>query len=51
MGGKGEGFTGTTIQDTWAIIRGGVETGKEVGRAQVVGRGVGESQKTVLEQQ
>ena len=26
---KGEGFAGTIIKDTWTIIRGGVETGKE----------------------
>ena len=47
MGGKGEGFTGTIIKDTWTITR-GVETG-EGGRE---GWGGGEKrQKTVLEQQ
>ena len=28
MGGKCEGFTGTTIKDTWTITRGGMETGE-----------------------
>ena len=27
MGGKGEGFRGTTVKDTWTITR-GMETGE-----------------------
>ena len=43
--GKGEGFAGTIIKDTWTITRGGWKQGREVGRAGVRG----ERQKTVLE--
>ena len=51
-GGKGEGLTGTITKDTWAITRGeGVEQGKEVGMAGVVGRGGRKRQKSVVEQQ
>ena len=49
MGEKGEGFTGTSIKDTWTITRRGWKQGKEVGRAGVVGRAGGKRQKTVLE--
>ena len=45
IGGKGEGFTGTIIKDTWTITR-GVETGEGV-----IEKGGGKRQKTVLEQQ
>ena len=51
MGGKGEGFTGTIIKDTWTITRGKWKQGREVERGGVVGRGGGERQKPVLEQQ
>ena len=50
-GGKGEGFTGTNIKDTWTITRKRWKLGKVVGRDGVVGRGGEERQKTVLEQQ
>ena len=49
--GKGEGFAGTIIKDTWAITRGVWKQGREVGRAGMVGRGGGKRQKTILEQQ
>ena len=32
-GGKGEGFVGTIIKDTWTITGWGGENGREVGRA------------------
>ena len=51
MGEKGEGFTGTTIKDTWTITRVEWKQGREVGRAGVLGRHEGERQKTVFEQQ
>ena len=51
MGGKGEGFTGTIIKDTWTVTKGGWKQESEVGRVGVVGRGGEKSQKTVLEQQ
>ena len=51
MGGKGEGFTGTIIKDTWTVTKGGWKQEREVGRVGVVGRGGEKSQKTVLEQQ
>ena len=50
-GGKGEGFTGTSIKDTWTITRRGWKQGRKVGRAGMVGRGGRKMQKTVLEQQ
>ena len=49
--GKGEGFAGTIIKDTWTITRGGWKQGREVGRAGVLGKGGGKRQETVLEQQ
>ena len=51
VGGKGEGFTGTTIKDTWTKgQKGGWKHGREVGMAGVVGRCGGKRQKTVFEQ-
>ena len=50
MGGKGKGFTGTIIKDTWTITRGGGNGGGRRCRLGWWG-GVGERQKTVLEQQ
>ena len=50
MGGKGEGFSGRTIKDTWTITR-GVETGEGGGEDWGGGEGSGERHKTVLEQQ
>ena len=41
IGKKGEGFAGTIIKDTWTITRGEWKQGREVGRAEVVGRGLG----------
>ena len=49
MGGKGEGFRGTTIKDTWTKTRRG-RNGREVGMAGVMGRGERKRQKTILEQ-
>ena len=51
MGGRGEGFSGTTIKDTWTKPRPGWNRGKEVGMAGVAGTGGGKVQPTVLEQQ
>ena len=51
MGEKGEGFTGTIIEDIWTITVGWKWGGGQAGRAGVVGRGRGQRQKTVLEQQ
>ena len=51
MGEKGEGFTGTTVKDTWTITRRGDGREVEVEVPGVVGRGGGRRQKTVLEQQ
>ena len=48
---KGEGFTGTTIKDTWTITRRGWKQGEYTGRAGVVGSVGVKRQKTVLEQQ
>ena len=36
MGEKGDGFTGTTIKDTWTTTRGGWKWEREVGRDRVV---------------
>ena len=44
IGGKGDGFAGTIIKDTWTITRRGWKQGREVRRAW------GEGQKIVLEQ-
>ena len=44
-GGKGKGFAGTIIKDTWTVTRWGWKQGIEVGR------GGGKRQNTVLEQQ
>ena len=49
-GGKGEGFSGTTIKDTGTKPRGG-GNGGEVGMAGVRGRGGGKRQTTILKQQ
>ena len=38
MGEKGEGFTGTTIKDTWTVTR-GYGNGREVGKVGLMGRG------------
>ena len=45
MGGRGEGFMGTTLKDTWTKTRRG-GNGREVGMAGVVGRRGGKRQKT-----
>ena len=37
MGGRGEGFSGTAIKDTWTKPRGGWKQGTEVEMAGVVG--------------
>ena len=37
MGGRREGFSGTTIKDTWTTPRGRWKQGKEVGMAGVGG--------------
>ena len=50
MGERGEGLTGTTIKDIWTITRGGWEQ-EGGGEGWGVGRGRGERQKTILEQQ
>ena len=50
MGEKGEGFTGTSIKDTWTITR-GLETAEGGGDGWGDGEGWGKRQKTVLEQQ
>ena len=49
MGGKGEGFTGITISDTWTKTREGVETGEGGGESWGGGEGWGEKAKIVLE--
>ena len=41
MGGKGEGFSGTTIKDTWTKPRGRWKQRREVGMAGVAGGVVG----------
>ena len=57
MGRMEEGFSGTTIKDTWTITRWGVETGEGDGKnwgggdGQGWGSGGGEMETTVLEQQ
>ena len=52
MGGKGEGFSGTTIKDTWTKPRGGGSKGGRWGwlgsGGMVGGRGM---ETTVLDQQ
>ena len=50
-GQRGEGFSGTTIKDTWTKPRGRVEAGREVGLAGVGWRGGEKMQTTVIEQQ
>ena len=47
-GRKGEGFSGTTIKDTWTKPRGG---GMGWGGAEVGGSGGRKMQTTVIEQQ
>ena len=44
----GEGFTGTTMRDTWTKSRGRVEVGGEVG-SDGVGWRDGEKMQTVIE--
>ena len=39
MGGRDEGFSGTTIKDTWTKPRGGWKQGREKGLAGVGGSG------------
>ena len=51
MGGKGEGFTGTTIKGTRTKTRGQVETGEGGEEGWGGGEGWGERQKTILDQQ
>ena len=51
-GEKGEGFSGTTIKDTWTKRRrGGIRQGREVGMVGVEGKRWEGKQTTVLEQQ
>ena len=50
MGGKGEGFSGTSIKDTWTKPKGGWKQGSEVRVAGVGKTGGRRRQKTVLEQ-
>ena len=50
-GTVGEGFSGTTIKDTWTKPRGRVETRVGVGLARVGGEWWGVMQTTVIEQQ
>ena len=50
MGGKGEGFTGTIIEDIWTLM-GAWKCGREAGRTVVVRKSERKRQKTVLEQQ
>ena len=47
----GEGFSGTTIKDTWTIPRDRWKQGRELGLAGVEGRGGEKVQTTVVEQQ
>ena len=47
MGEKGEGFTGTVVNDTWTKPRGRVEVGEGGG----FGWGAEKMQTTVIEQQ
>ena len=47
----GEGFTGTTIKDTWTKSRGRRRWGREVGSAGVGWKGGDKMQTTVIEQQ
>ena len=51
MGGKGGGFSGTSIKDTWIKPRRGWNQGRMVGMAGVGGSGGGKRQTTVFEQQ
>ena len=51
MGGKGEGFSGTSIKDIWTKPRGIGWQGWEVGMAGVGGNGEGKMKTTVLKQQ
>ena len=48
-GGKGEGFAGTIIKDTWTITGGGGNR-RKVGKAGWLGWGGGKRQKTILKQ-
>ena len=47
----GEGFSGTTIKDTWTNQGGGWKQGREVGLAGVGGSGGEKMQTTLTEQQ
>ena len=51
MGAMSDGFTGTIIKDRRTTTRGGWKWGREAGKGEVVEKGKGERQKTVLEQQ
>ena len=48
-GQLGEGFTGTTIKDTWTKSRGRVEVGREIGSAGVGWMNGEKMQTTVIE--
>ena len=50
MGGKGKGFSGTTIKDTWTKPR-GVEAGKGGGFGWGGGRSGGGKCRQLIEQQ
>ena len=47
--GRGEGFTGATIKNTWTKSRGRVEAGREVGLAGMKQRDGEKMQITVIE--
>ena len=51
MGGKEEGFSGTSIKDTWTEPRGQQRGGIEGGRCGSVGSGGGKMKTIGLEQQ
>ena len=51
MGGRGKGFSGTTVKDTWTKPRGVGIRGVSRGWLGCGGNGGGEMQTTVLEQQ
>ena len=50
-GKRGEGFSGTTIKDTWIRPKGSMEQGRELGLAGVGGSGGEKMQTNVIEQQ
>ena len=51
MGEKREGFSGTSIKDTWTKLKWGRDQGWEVGMTGVRGSHRGKMETTVLEQQ